>query len=630
MPGQPPHLTHTNTTPEPTQDHPRLWSSEAQRATSLCCQGKGCQQQGKSTITDIGHQNLFYSHSTETLTCSKCRDDQANTQLLISMLEAARLPDFNNTAIKVWPRSDPHIYHHIKTLGPNLGPRDVAGLSNIGQATFDKDVTATRAGEVHALTYLAYLRAQKTHTTEMLRLWQSTTQAQRPLLTNQDINTFGLKTAMPEFPGPYLIAPTQKALRCESPLCRPGATTRPSSTMAKWRPEWQATFCNRCNQKYGRRRQYEQFTQAAKRIETHPIPAYLRTYAHSRPVPTTMTATCGKKRPQKLKPIREATGATALIWMTCCKHQKTTTAVLESFFTGKDRIPIELWPKNRPRPVNKTGKGAKGQTKAPHKSIGSPTARRSTRTTPTGALEQRLPAIPYYKKTKTWYALKSSQMCRRGCPGWQMRTPTKALSQNDIYSASCEHLVSILKGRKIKSAGNKHVLAKRISQATNKGTTLTDAERDLIPHNNNRCQHHVECPMRGSKIGTAKEYKPKPPRKRVRLLQQPKRQPMTTAKQIGDTMTKPQNPQQSTKITMSRHSAQGKPSHKTQSQGATQTSSKRTTRSSTTPRPTPTAKVTDVAGTQQESNCKQRPRSPQTEQPAQSQPQKKWPPDPHL
>lgn len=315
--------------------------------------------------------------------------------------------------------------------------------------------------------------------------------------------------------------------------------------------------------------------------------------------------------------------------MTCCKHQKTTTAVLESFFTGKDRIPIELWPQDRPRPANKTGKGVKGQTKAPHRSIGSPTARRSTRTTPNGALKQRLPAIPYFKKTKTWHALRKSQMCRRGCPGWQMQTPTKALSQNDIYSASREHLVSILKGRKIKSTGNKHALAKRISQATNQGTTLTDAERKLIPHNNNRCQHHVECPMRGSKIGTAKEYKPKPPRQRVRLLQQPKRQPLTTAKQTGDTMVEPQKSRQSTRITRSRHSAQRKPLSKTQARSDTRKrSNTTTTRSSTTTRPTPTA--THVAGTQQESNCKQRPRSPQSEQPAQSQPQKKWPPDPHL
>lgn len=143
-----------------------------------------------------------------------------------------------------------------------------------------------------------------------------------------------------------------------------------------------------------------------------------------------------------------------------------------------------------------------------------------------------------------------------------------------------------------------------------------------------KCQENLEFFNTISAV-TAKEYKPKPPRQRVRLLQQPKRQPLTTAKQTGDTMVKPQKPRQSTRITMSRHSAQRKPLSKTQARSDTRKrSNTTTTRSSTTTRPTPTA--THVAGTQQESNCKQRPRSPQSEQPAQSQPQKKWPPDPHL
>ena len=533
LPQPPPHSKERYK--EPTRDpNARLWSSSAQRDASLGCKGRTCQNQGNATRTQ-GHQTLYHIPMLESLVCRRCRNIESDRALLQGILEASKASGLNDPTVKVWPQSDTHIFHHVKNLPSGLSARDVAGLSVIDATSYANVSSTMAAGQIHALTWLAYLRVQDppkpNHDTrhtlvdrEIQRLCYALPQQHRPPITEAQRTALRIPPNMPSYPDPYLTPPTQTPQRCESVLCREGASLATGKTAPKWRPDFQSALCDRCTKRYARCRLYQQLKQAATQIMTQPIPPFLVKYAQDLPAQAKMKDTCGIGHtvPPKLKPLKAATGALALIWMTHCSHIKTTDSMLESFFTGKDSLALELWPKDRPQPQKhttkkKTTRTAKKQTTTMTKTKPHSSAKAMQRQADTA--KPMLQRVRFFKKNKRWKSLKKAKMCGRGCTGWQQRPTSHDLTQDEarteLLGATKADLVDILKGRVIAHGGSKGDLAKRLQDSIDTGRPLTDAERLSIPHHNDAHQHKATCPMFQSTPGTSSKFKPKLPRPRV-------------------------------------------------------------------------------------------------------------------
>ena len=646
LPQPPPHLKEHSPKTK-TDPSARLWSSSAQRDASLECNGRTCQNQANAARTQ-GHQTMYHIPMLESLVCCRCRDVESDRTLLEGILEASQLPGLNDPNVKVWPRSDTHIFQHVKNLPRDLSARDVAGLSVIDNTSYNTLDPSVAAGQIHALTWLAYLRAHDPpkandvgrHTMterEIQRLCYAIPQQHRPLMTGAHRTALRIPLNMPSYPDPYLTSPSQPPQRCESTLCRANASTRIGKTVSKWRQDFQATLCARCVKHYSRRRLHQQLKQAAIQIKTRPIPSFLVNYAQSIPVDALMSDTCGNgnKKPAKLdaklKSLKATTGALALVWMTHCLHLKTTDSTLENFFKGKGRIAPELWPKERPQPPESVTKKS-NKNKNPTSTPANVPPRRPTRANQSQdkSAPQKPQALPYYQKNKRWHELKKAKMCSRGCQGWHQRpskhVPSKEQVIDEIFYASKMDLCAILKARKLSTESRKRKIsgheihrihAYRLYDDIQKGHKLTETERQHILTYNDQYPHDHKCPMRGSHPGTAKRFEAK--------QQRPRTLPVPFGPKCRPPQSTPQLKTAGSRRPTLRIPKSRTPAHDTVAPNTSNT--QQTGQQHHTQQPVGVTK----APTGRPPNAHQQPLLQQVQhKPVRAQPPPNWPPDPHL